>query len=235
MKLKTIGIIGGIGPESTIDYYKKLIYSYRKIITDGSYPHIIVNSIDMNRMLELINKKEYRTLIDEITHEIANLKAARADFAVMASNTPHVVFNEINNKSSLPLISIVDSCIKYIEKLGIKKVTLWGTKTTMNGGFYKTAANKYGIDVIIPNKQQQDFIHDKYFGELVQGIFKEETLKGYIEIANQIELSNNIEGIILGGTELPLLIKQDNFSSITLFDTTSLHVDSIIKHATKYD
>ncbi len=228
---KTIGIIGGIGPESTLDYYKKLVDGYRQMITDGSYPRVIINCIDLKEMLDLIAKRQFGLLVEALLIELDKLKAAGAEFAAMASNTPHIIFNELQPRSPLRLLSIVDATVAEIKKSGLKKVALWGTKTTMNGGFYKNAAEKAGIKVIIPNIDQQELIHSKYFDELVLGIFKDETLNKYKSIGNDMKKEYGIKGIILGGTELPLLIKQESFQDLKLFDTSALHVNKILDYA----
>lgn len=230
MQAKTIGIIGGIGPESTMDYYKKIMEGYWKI-TNGNYPRIILNSIDMNQMLTLIKLKAYDALTEDIVNEIAKIQRAGAHFAVLASNTPHIIYSRLKNKSSLPVVSIIDATLKAVADSGVKKVCLWGTKFTMCGGFYQEEAALNGIEIITPNEEQQNFIHERYFDELVKGVFKNDTLSGYINIAQQIKDEHNIEGIILGGTELSKVIKQENFPDLKLFDTPELHVNKVLKYA----
>ena len=219
MRIKTIGIIGGIAPPSTIDYYQRIITGFQEKNSTHHFPSILINSIDMTRMLDLVAKKEYDTLVDYLSGEIQKLINGGADFAVLASNTPHIVFDQLKNKSSIPLISIVEVTVKYAKKLGCKKLGLFGTKSTMQGGFYQAGFSKEGIETIMPSLESQNYIHDKYMNELVKGIFLEETKKGFIEIVHQMKKQNNIEGLILGGTELPFLLKEEDFNNFKLFNT----------------
>ncbi len=228
---KVIGIIGGIAPPSTIDYYQKIISGFQEKGKTLQYPSILINSIDMTRVLNFIAKKEYHGLIEYISSEIQKLKDGGADFAAIASNTPHIVFEQLQKRSSIPLISIVDVTISYAKKLGIKKLGLFGTKSTMQGGFYQTGFSKEGIEIITPQIESQNYIHDKYMNELVNGIFRSETKEKLIDITNEMIELNGIEGLILGGTELPFILKKEDFINFKLLNTTEIHVESILKYA----
>src|SRR3990172_11073259 len=134
--MKTLGIIGGIGPESTIDYYRLIIASYRQQKGDGSYPAIIINSVDLNKLVDLITANELDAITEYLVGEIDKLAKAGADFAVLASNTPHIVFDEIERRSTIPLISIVEAACQRGQALGMKRGGLLGTRFTMQGSFY---------------------------------------------------------------------------------------------------
>jgi aspartate racemase len=227
MKYKTLGLIGGIGPESTMDYYKMIIQKFRQRLQTNEYPHFLVNNINMTEMLSYV-PNDLNALADFLGKEIKKLENAGADFGVMASNTPHIVFDELEKKAVLPLISIVKETMKVAQKQGLKKVALFGTKSTMEGGFYQKTGSDYSIEVLTPDKPSKEFINEKYFGELVAGIIKEETKRKLIYIAEKMKDAEGIEGLILGGTELPLILNQDDFKDIVLFNTSQIHVDSII-------
>ena len=228
---KMIGIIGGIAPPSTIDYYLKIISGFQERGKTRQYPSILINSIDMTRMLELVAKKELTALTDYLSSEIQKLKDGGADFAVMASNTPHIVFEQLQKRSHIPLISIVDAAVVYANKLGMKKLGLFGTKSTMQSGFYQAGFSKEGIEIVAPSLEAQDYIHDKYMNEFVKGIFLEETKKAFIDIVHQMKKQKWIEGLILGGTELPFILKEEDFSNFKLLNTTEIHVNSILEYA----
>jgi aspartate racemase len=228
---KVIGIIGGIAPPSTIDYYQKIISGFQEKGKTLQYPSILINSIDMTRMLNFVAKKDYGGLVNYISSEIQKLKDGGADFAAVASNTPHIVFEQLQKRSSIPLISIVDVTIAYAKKLGMKKLGLFGTKSTMQGGFYQAGFSKEGIEIITPPLESQNYIHDKYMNELVKGIFLAETKKKLIVITNEMIELNGIEGLILGGTELPFILKKEDFINFNLLNTTEIHVESILKYA----
>ena len=180
--MKTVGIIGGIGPESTIEYYRKIVSSYLKRQTTGNYPQIIINSIDMTKMLDLIGNGEFEEVSHYLASEIKKLEYAGAEFGVLASNTPHIVFNRVYELSQLPLISIVEATGKKIADIGLEKVALFGTKFTMQGGFYAEVLSQNGIEVITPDEADQRFIHDKYMSELVKGIILDQTRTGLINV-----------------------------------------------------
>jgi len=229
MKNKTLGLIGGIGPESTVDYYQRLISGFYSKTGKTAYPNLIINSIDLNRMKAIIDARQYDKLVDSLLKEITRLKNAGADFAALTANTPHLVFDQLEEVSPLPLVSIVKVTIREIKKRNIKKAALLGTRFTMSGGFYQKEAEKSGIQLIIPTSEQQDYIHEKYFSELVVGQFKEETRCQFIEIVEAMNQKEPFEGLILGGTEIPLLIKPTDIPDKVLFDTTEIHVQALLQ------
>ncbi|MBN2520820.1 MAG: amino acid racemase [Bacteroidales bacterium] len=231
MGIKKIGIIGGIGPESTIDYYKLIIKKIKKAVQSSDYPQIIINSINMTQLLNFINQKQFIELVSFLRIEVNKLEMAGADFCVLAANTPHIIFDELKENINMPIISIVEETCKKIKIKELDKVGLIGTKFTMEAGFYNKVAEKYNIQIITPDKKQQNYIHNKYMNELVFGIINDVTKVELIGIINNLQKAYNIQGLILGGTELPLILKQDDFNDIIILNTTEIHVDSIVRFA----
>lgn len=227
--MNTVGIIGGIGPESTIEYYRLIISSYLEQEKNGNYPHIIINSINMTKMLDLIGENKLNEVTDFLVAEIHKVASAGAEFALLASNTPHIVFDQINQKSPLPLISIVEATCKKTVINGLHRVGLFGTKFTMQGGFYDKVFSDHGIAVISPDEKDQDYIHDKYMSELVKGIIRDDTKNELLSIVHKLREKSRIQGLILGGTELPLILKDSDTNDIPFLDTTRIHVESIMK------
>lgn len=226
--VKTVGIIGGIAPESTIDYYRQIIARYRERQTDGTYPHIIINSIDLTKMLALVAEGDLAALTEHLLVEVHKLADADADFALFASNTPHIVFNEVAAQSPLKLISIVESTAAAIAARGLKKVGLLGTRFTMQGGFYQKVFAARGIEVVVPDASDQTYVHDRYMNELVNARFEAETRDGLLRVIERMRQQLGIEGVILGGTELPLILRDVPDQGIPFFDTTKIHVDEIV-------
>lgn len=226
--MNTIGIVGGIAPESTIQYYRLMVDSYREITQDGSYPPILINSIDMKKMLDLIGNNEFSNVTEYLVEEVKKLANGGADFALLASNTPHIVFNEIQRLSPIPLISIVDAARSAVDALGLKRVGLFGTRFTMQGNFYIDNFSNSNIEVITPNDNEQNYIHDKYMNELVKGIFPNQTRERLLEIVENLHQKHKIEGVILGGTELPLILTEPAWKGLPFFDTTKIHADKAI-------
>ena len=230
--MKTAGIIGGIGPESTIEYYRFIIEAYRGRVTDGSYPSIIINSIDMKRMLDGIAKG----LLDEtaafLSNEIDKVVAAGADFVAMASNTPHIVFQKLRQRCKVSMISIVEAACRAATRAGTRRAGLFGTRFTMQGGFYNEVFKAAGIELIVPSMSQQEYIHSKYMTELVNGIILTQTKAELIRIATEMKEQKGIDTIVLGGTELPLILRDAQGIGMPLLDTTKAHVTEIVQAMT---
>lgn len=226
--MKKLGLIGGVGPESTIQYYRKIIKAFQQRQNTKDYPELFIHNINMTEMLGYIANEKFDQLVDFLVNRIAVLEMAGADFGVIASNTPHIVFDKVQEKVKIPLISIVEETCKAIEESKIKTVALFGTKSTMSAGFYQNASKKYDIEIIIPKFIDKDYIHDKYMNELVYNHIDSETKQGLFRIVEQMQSSKNIGGLILGGTELPLILNQNDFENLKVFDTTQIHVNSIV-------
>lgn len=227
--MKTIGIIGGIGPESTIDYYRKIIAAYCEYDVNGNLPKIIINSINMSEMLKLLGADRFDEIADNLVVEFGKLAAAGADFGLLASNTPHIIFDRVRKSSPLPLISIVEATCDKVKEIGLQRVALFGTKFTMTGGFYDQVFSQHNIQVFIPNDIDQNFIHEKYLEELVKGNIQDDTKFELLAIASKMKREHDIQGLILGGTELSLILQNGDAPGIHIIDTTDAHVESILE------
>lgn len=229
--MKRIGIIGGIGPASTLDYYNGIINGYREKTNDNNYPEIIINSVNMTEMLSYVVNKDWDSLTVMLTNAINNLTSAGADFAVIASNTPHIVFDRVQQQSSLPLISIVEETCKYARSKERQKVVVIGTLFTMSSGLYSGAFEKYNIFAAVPSKSQQKSIHNLFFPNLENGIVVPEDKQKMLEIVSNLITEHNADALLLGCTELPLMIKDNDVDTLIL-NTTQIHIDSIVDFIT---
>ncbi|HEX8493893.1 MAG TPA: amino acid racemase [Pyrinomonadaceae bacterium] len=226
--MKTLGIIGGIAPDSTIEYYRLITASYHAQESDGNYPSLIINSINLKKMIELITANRLADLTEYLLAEVRRLAQAGADFALLASNTPHIVFDEIQRQSPLPLLSIVESACEAARGLELKRVGLFGTRFTMRGQFYPEVFSRQGIKIIVPEPEDQEYIHDKYMSEFINGIFLPETREGLLGIVERLKETTGIEGLILGGTELPLILRDVSDRGIPFLDTTRIHAEAAV-------
>ncbi len=226
--MKTVGIIGGIGPESTIEYYRLMIATYREQKPDGSAPSIIINSIDLKKMLDMIAAKELVQVTAYLVDEVQRLARAGAECGLLAANTPHIVFDEICRQSPIPLISIVQATCAAAKTLGLNKLGLFGTRFTMQGRFYPDVFLPRGITLAVPTETEQTYIHDKYMNELVNGIFLPETRARLLAIVDRLLEQESIQGLILGGTELPLILRDTMHRGIPFLDTTRIHVKTLV-------
>jgi aspartate racemase len=227
VKTKLIGIIGGIGPESTIDYYRLFLSIYREHRPEG-YPPLLINSIDLAKALKLVSSNDLAGLTAYLLEEIHRLARAGATLGLLSSNTPHIVFDEIESASPIPLISIVETACRAAVERGLKRVGLFGTRFTMQGGFYQKVFARDGVEVAIPESGEQKFIHDTYLNELVNGIVRTETRERYIAIARKMKSEQGIEALVLGGTELPLLLRGAIDIGVAVLDTAHLHVERAV-------
>ncbi len=226
--MKTLGIVGGLGPESTLDYYEKIIALYRERIGDGSYPQFIINSIDLNRGLAFMDAGDLTGMADFLLQAIGTLARAGADFGLISANTPHIVFDEVASKSAIPLISIVEATCAVAKALGLKRLALFGTRYTMQATFYSKVFSREGIELLVPEAGEQDYIHDKYFSELVPGKFLPETRAGLLTIVDRMKTKSDIDGVILAGTELPLILSDAGHNGIPFLNTTNIHVEAAV-------
>lgn len=226
--MKTVGIIGGIGPESTVEYYRSIITSYRQQKPDGSYPSIIINSVDVTKLLGWMGANQLSEVTNYLVDELQRLGRAGADFGIIAANTPHIVFDDVQQRSPIPLISIVEATCAEAEKRGISKAGLIGTRYTMKARFYPDVFSKKGITLVVPTEEEQDYIHEKYLGELLKGVFLPKTRERLLEIIASMKQQHQIQAAILAGTELPLILHGDQACGIPLLDTTQIHVQAVV-------
>src|SRR5215813_6655506 len=226
--MKILGIIGGLGPESTIDYYARIIAMYRERTGDGSYPQFIINSINLKKGLDFMDASNLTGMTDYLVEEIGKLERAGATFGLISANTPHIVFDEVASKSSIPLISIVEATCTAVKARKLKRLALFGTRYTMRATFYPKVFSREGIDLVVPDPDQQTYIHDKYLNELVSGKFLPETRGGLLAIIDRLQASSDIEGVILAGTELPLILRDSEHSGVPFLDTTEIHCEAAV-------
>ena len=211
--MKILGLIGGTGPESTIDYYRLLTAQFRER-ADGASPHVIINSINLKQMIEWMSGGELDKVADALVAEFERLEKAGADFAALTANTPHIVFDELRQRVALPLISIVEATCERAQSLGLKTVGLFGTRYTMQAPFYPSVFSQTDVKLVMPNEAEQAYIHEKYFGELLKDKFLPETRAKFLEIADTMQARDGIEALILGGTEIPLLLRAEEHNGI---------------------
>lgn len=226
--VKTLGMIGGVGPESTIDYYKNIIALYRERQRDGSYPQFVINSIDLKKGIDFMNANNLAAMADYLLEEITKLPRAGAEFGLIAANTPHIVFDDIAPKSPIPLISIVEATCAHAKARKLKRLALFGTRYTMQADFYPKVFSREGIELVVPDPKDQDYIHEKYFSELVPGNFLPETRAGLLAIVDRMKAKIDIDGVILAGTEIPLILRGENHNGIALLDTGKIHCQAAV-------
>ncbi|OFX49982.1 MAG: aspartate racemase [Bacteroidetes bacterium GWB2_41_8] len=228
--MKRIGIIGGLGPEATVDYYKEIINAFKNGNGDLDYPEIIIYSVNMAHFIRLMREKKYDQATAYISEKIEGLKQAGADFAALSANTPHQLFDQLRERSGIPLISIVEATCNEAKSKGLKRAGLFGTEFTMNASFFPEVFKKKGIEVIMPGEEDKELINYKLFSEIELGIFKDETRELLIGIIEKMVREQHIDSLILGCTEFPLILTAETYAGIPILNTTKIHVESIAKY-----
>ena len=226
--MKILGIIGGLGPESNLEYYRSIIALYRERERDGSYPQFIINSVDLKKGLDFMAVNDLAGMAGYLLQEIGKLARAGADFGLIAANTPHIVFDDVAPKSPIPLISIVEVTCAAAKSRKMRRIALFGTRFTMQASFYPKVFSREGIELVVPDPKDQDYIHDKYLNELVPGIFLPETRAGLLEIVDRLKAKVDIDGVILAGTELPLILCDPVHNGIPFLDTMKIHAQAAV-------
>ena len=219
--MKRIGLIGGMSWESSQDYYRIINEEVKAQLGGSHSADCIMYSFDFQLIEDLQHNGEWEKLTQIMVDEANNLKKAGAEFIVICTNTMHIMAKDIEEKTNLKVLHIAQATASAIKEKQLKKVLLLGTKFTMEGTFYKDILNENNIEVIIPNDEDREFIHHVIYTELVRGIVKEESKKKYLSIINSLK-AKGIEGVVLGCTEIPMLVKQENLD-IPVLNTTEIH------------
>ncbi len=231
--MKKIGLIGGMGPESTLDYYREIINAFKNEQGIMNYPEIIIYSINLSVFLDLMKIKAYDEIVSLLLSKLEALKNAGADFAAITANTPHLFFDELQEKSPLPLVSIVEATSEYASRQGLKKPGLFGTGFTMASTFYQDIFRKNGMEVLIPDEDDRIVINQKLFSEIELGIFKDETRTLLVRHIGKMVQNKGIDSLILGCTEFPLILTEPAYMGIPMLNTTRIHVDAIVEEVRK--
>jgi aspartate racemase len=226
-QMTTVGLVGGLGPESTIDYYRRILEAWER--NDSSTaPSIVIDSLDVRRALHLVGT-DLAELTEYLLSSLRRLSGAGVDFAAMTANTPHIVFDELTTRSPVPLVSIVEACAEEAQRRGLGRMALLGTRFTMEASFYPAVCARHGVVVVTPRAADRAWIHARYVGELLKGEFRADTREQFISLVSRLQDEERIDGVILGGTELSLLLATPAVAGVPALDTTALHVTAIVR------
>ena len=223
---KRIGILGGISAESTSRYDDRIIKGYFEHTRDYYYPEVVIFSLNFQRFTDFEDQRDKDGYVAEIMSGVTALERAGAEFVIMAANSPHAVFNEIEQLAKIPLLSIVQVTAEYAERKSLRRLLLLGIKFTMQSSFYQDVFRELGIEIVAPSSEEQDEINRIIFEELARGIVRDESRKRFLETISKYP----VDGAILGCTELPLLLRQKD-SHIPLLDTLELHAEAALDFA----
>lgn len=225
--MKKVGLIGGMGPESTIPYYHGIVYGVQKRLGTRTFPMLTIESVDLFHVVRLLEKKEYDKLTAYLMKSVENLVNAGADFIALTANTAHIVYNRLSRESPVKMLSIVDATCHEALKRGYKKIGLLGTVFTMTNDFFKEPFIANGIEITTPNTDETAYINNKIYNELEFGIVNEDTQTRFKEIVLRMKKEQGIEAVILGCTELPMVFGE-SVAPVPCLDTMRIHINMIV-------
>jgi aspartate racemase len=226
---KRIGILGGMTAESTVSYYVHIFKRYEELHGDLGYPEMVIYDVSFQRFSDWMGVEDWASIEEALLEGLGRLHAAGADFAVIATNTMHILFEKLEARSPIPLISIVDATAEAIKAEGLDTVGLLGTKFTMEKPFYVEGLKRHGIEALVPGKEEREYVNRVVFNELSVGKLLPESRKGYLEIIDGL-VEQGAQGIVLGCTEIPLLVTPEH-TDVKLFDTAVIHAEKALQHA----
>lgn len=226
---KKIGILGGLSPESTVTYYEYITREYTRRFGDYGYPEIVIYSVNFQNYVDWGEAGEWRRIAEDMIDAALSLERAGADFGIIATNTMHIAFDEVQAAVKIPFLHLIDATAEAIAAKGLSKVGLLGTKFTMGQPFYRERLSGHGVVAVVPEASEQEEINRVIYDELVRGRTLETSRQRFAEIISGLG-DNGAEGVILGCTEIPLLVSEKD-SSLPLFDTTTIHAERALEFA----
>jgi aspartate racemase len=226
---KKIGILGGMSPESTVEYYEYITRTYTERFGDYGYPQIIINSVTFQPYVDWPNADRWDLVAQGLSQVARELESAGADFIIIATNTMHLVFDQVASSVHIPMLSLLDVVAEAILGRNMHSVGLLGTKFTMEKGFYQKALGEKGIAVLVPDAEDREYVNEVIYTELVAGQIRDESRLGYLAVIEKLR-AHGAQGVILGCTEIPLLVSEKDVD-IPLFDTTTIHAEAALNFA----
>ena len=228
--MKKIGLVGGTGPESTVMYYKKLNTEIDRLTGGTAMPDIAIESVDFRRAWDYVSNAKYDLLTDYLEEKVKSLISGGAEVVSLTAITMHMVFDELSERTEYSLVSIPKAVCEEVVSQGISRVGLLGTVFTMEQDYMKKDLISAGVQVFVPNEKERELIEKRIFEELEMGIVKESTLTELVTIIDRMRADDGIEGIILGCTELPLILNSDN-CPVSCFDAVDIHLKKLVSLA----
>jgi len=225
---RILGIVGGIGPESTIDYYRTLVAIWRQRRPDASYPRVIINSVEAGRVLRLLGQSEFGAVGRDVGAALGELVAAGCGRALIASSATHLAFEQIDPPPGIPMIHIVDVARAAARAGGHHRLGLIGTRFVMQSRLYSDRFEAIGLAVVNPTPEEQEVVHAIYMGELVLGEVRDDSRDRLVAVIAAMRDRDSIDGLILGGTELSLTLTEPTYAGVPILNTAHIHVDAAI-------
>ncbi len=226
---KRIGLLGGVSPESTVAYYRYLTRTYTERYGDYGYPEVLIYSVSFQAYADWSKQDRWDLIAEGLSEAGRKLAGAGADFLIITANTMHLVFDEVQARVPVPVLSLLDAVVEAIGAREFQTVGLLGTRFTMEKAFYRQALNRHGIEVLVPDAEERDYVNGVIYGELVAGQLRDESRQAFVRIIHGLR-DRGAEGVVLGCTEIPLLVDEAD-AGLPLFDTTAIHAEAALEYA----
>ncbi len=226
---KRIGILGGLSPESTVTYYEYITRTYTERFGDYGYPEILVYSVCFQRYVDWGNSGRWNEIAQDMINAARALERAGADFGIIATNTMHIAFDEVQAAVKMPFLHLIDATAEAVNARGLSRVGLLGTRFTMSEPFYRDRLAANGVTALIPDAPEREAIDRAIYEELVRGVIVDATRERFVDIIEKLR-AQGAEGVILGCTEIPLLISDED-SSLPMFNTTLIHAEKALQYS----
>jgi len=228
--LQTIGVLGGMSSESTVTYYREIDRGINDALGGHAAGDLVIRSVNFGDVERFIRTARWEDAGEYLATAAADLEAAGAEFVVMATNTMHKVAPAIVDAISVPFVHIVDVTADAVRESGIETVGLLGTRTTMEASFYRERLADHGIEVVVPEPADREVVDEIIFEELTDGVVRPASRERYLAVIDAM-VAAGAEGVVLGCTEIELLVDQEDRPDVPLFDTTALHVERAVELA----
>jgi aspartate racemase len=225
---RTLGIVGGVGPESTADYYRRLIGRWRERGPVRTYPSILLDSLNSTSALEALLAGDLDPTVRLFDASVARLAGAGAQLGLIASVTMHLAFDRVEASAPIPMLSILDALVDAARADGIRRPGVLATRPTTEGEFFARPFEAAGIELVRPDEGDRAFVHGVYFGELVKGRFTDQTRSRLVGVIERMKTKQDVDAVILGGTELPLILREPTYAGVPVLDATGVHVEAAI-------
>jgi aspartate racemase len=229
---RRIGILGGMSPESTVEYYQYITRTYTERYGDYGYPEVLIYSVSFQPYVDWPNEERWDLVAQGLIEAARRLEAAGADFIVIATNTMHIVFDQVQDSVAVPMLSLLEAVANAVLEMGMTTVGLLGTRFTMEKPFYRDALQAHGIRVLVPEKADRQYVNRVIYEELAAGQVRDESRAGYVQIVQKLA-GQGAEGVILGCTEIPMLMGEQDVG-LPLLDTTRIHAEAALNCALRW-
>ena len=225
--MQKLGLVGGMGPQSTVPYYMGIVYGVQSAVGKPFFPPLTVESVDVYHILGLLAEGRQQEVEEYLLKAVENLAAAGADFAALTANTSHIVYENLQRRPPIPLVSIIDATCDAAVAAGYRRLGLLGTRFTMEGEFYRLPFTRAGIEIFTPDADDMAMIDERISSELEMGIVNENTRQALVDAIARMQKRHNIDAVILGCTELPLILN-DAVSPVPCLDTVQIHIKALV-------